>query len=253
MMKEKLFEAIGGLDEKLLAEAENINTVRSGRVLRRTLLVAALVAGLAVTAAAAPRIRNALHSGSIQTDDTPYFAPTNPLTGECYQLRRHEITLEVDFDGKPTKRIDTYYMLPSLSEEFTQYHGYIYRDACIAQFGWIEEGKNRLIHFTQQAGGTVTPEDLTVDVYTAPEGVPEHGLRTLAGIQGYYVEVPPYEEEYGKKEFYWSDGQYLFCLLVPIDFTDAELEQMLSLVRPVEDITPYLYSMTDEEVVDAFG
>ena len=253
MMKEKMFEAIGGLDEKLLADSENVKNVRYARVLRRGLLVAALVAGLAVTAAAAPRFRNALQGGSMQTDDTAYFTPTNPQTGESHENRRHEITLEVAFEENVPESIETFYMLHSVPEGFAQDHGYVYRDACLASFGWNAGGTGRYIYFSQQAGGTVAAEVLSVSVFTVPDQVPEHGLRTIAGIQGYLIDVPVQKDDNGKREFYWSDGQYLFCLRVPCDFTDAELEQLLSRIQPVEDITPYLYSMTDEEITNVIG
>lgn len=246
MMNEKIFEAIGELDENLLVDVENVKSSRSNRVLRRALLVAALVAGLAVTAAAAPRFRSALRGGSAQTDHSDYFTPTDPQTGESHRQKRYEITLEVDFDQDAPREIEAYYMIERVSDGFMQYHGYVYEAAGLAQYGWIAEGNERSIYFTQQAGGAVATDDLTVDVYSSPDQAPEHGIREFAGIQGYLILAANQGNNGGEKIFYWSDGQYLFSLEVPGDFTDVELEQILSSIRPVTDITPYLCSMTDE-------
>ena len=95
--------------------------------------------------------------------------------------------------------------------------------------------------------------DLSVSVFTEANQVPEHSMRTFAGIQGYYIQVPNKEKDFGYREFFWSDGQYLFSLHVPLDFTEVQFEQMLSELHPVENVAPYLYSMTDNEIQDVFG
>lgn len=253
MKNERLFEAIGGLDDSIIAETETVSRKRSGRIMKRTLLVAALVAGLAISAGAAPLIRNALLGGKLETSTQPVFLATDPATGKSPELRSHKITLKVEFNEDAPKSIETYYITPDIPVEYKQYRGHIYKDEMCAQFGWIVEGAGRDIFFSQTAGNAVQPGDLVVSVHTAPGQMPEHGLRTFAGIQGYLVDEPTVEYDYGKREFYWSDGDYLFCLQVPIDYTDAQLEQMVASVRPVEDITPYLSTMTDQEVGEIFG
>ncbi|MBQ3215556.1 MAG: hypothetical protein IJB11_05495, partial [Oscillospiraceae bacterium] len=71
-------------------------------------------------------------------------------------------------------------------------------------------------------------------------------------IEGYLVEEPTLGNNYGERKFYWSDGDYLFCLQVPCDFTDAQLEEMVTSVQLVEDIKPYLSTMTEQEIKDIF-
>lgn len=253
MKNEDLFEAIGGLDDTMIAETETVGRRKTGHTLRRTLLVAVLVAGMAISAGAAPLIRNALLGGKLETSTQPVFLATDPTTGKSPELQSHKITLKVEFNEDAPKRIEAYYITPDIPAEFKQYHGHIYKNGVVAQFGWIVEGKGRDILFSQTAGNAVQPEDLVVSVYTAPRQMPEHGLRTFAGIQGYLVEEPTVEYDYGRREFYWSDSDYLFCLQVPIDYTDAQLEQMVASVRPVEDITPYLVTMTEQEIGEMFG
>lgn len=249
MKKEQLLEAIGELDEAMLAETEMTEGKRTRRITWRTALIAAVVAGMAVSAGAAPLIRNALQGGKLKTDDTAYFAPTNPVTGESHQEQLHAITLEVEFNNDAPEGIETYYITPEIPGEFDQYHGHIYKDAMCAQYGWIEETTKRSIFFEQWAGGSVEPGDLVMNIYTRPGETPQHGLVTLGEIRGYLTEEP----NVGRRSFCWSDGDYLFKLQVPLDYTDAQLEAMVTSVRSVDDITPYLFTMTDGEVANLFG
>ena len=252
MMNEKIFEAIGGLEDRMIAETETAGRKRSGRVLRRTLLVAALVAGLAISAGAAPLIRNALRGGKVKTDDTAWFSATNPTTGESHELRRHEIMLDVELNENPPERIETFYIL-QIPEGFAQNHGYIYKDAMTAQYGWIPDSGDGDIFFTQTAGGAVQPEDLTESVFAVLGETPKTELRTFAGIQGYLIDVKTVGDDYGNRIFFWCEGDYLFRLEVPCDYTDTQLEELVASVQPVDDITPYLYSMTEQEAGELFG
>ncbi len=255
MKNEKLFEAIGDLDEHMIAQTEIVPTQRSKRIGWRVMLVAAIVAGLGVTAVAAPILRNAVKGGKLETKPQTVYTPTDPVTGQSQELHSYEITLEVEFDQDAPKSIETYYIVPDIPEEFNrQFLGHIMKDEVMTQFGWVESGTDRDICFNQWAGRYDAMKDvLTVNVTTASGAVPKHGLRTFGGIQGYLVEEPTLGENYGEREFYWSDGAYLFRLQVPCDYTDAQLEAMVASVRPVEDITPYLSTMTEQEIADIFG
>lgn len=53
MMQDKLLNAIGGLDESILAESEEAITAKPRRILWRVVIVAATLAVLTVVAAAA--------------------------------------------------------------------------------------------------------------------------------------------------------------------------------------------------------
>lgn len=245
MKNEKLFEAIGALDDGMLTDAEGTTMTRSRHIGWKAALIAAVVAGLAVTAMAAPRIYNALKGGTAETDDIVWMSATNPADGSSYEMKYHTITLEVDFQEDAPKSIDSYYIASDIPDEFTQFLGDVMKDEVCTQFGWIVEGTDRDICFYQWAGGSVTPEILKVEVSTDPNTLPKHGLKSIAGIQGYLVEQPTMGDNYGEREFYWSDGVYLFCLQVPCDYTDAQLEAMIAAVQPVEEITPYLVSVTE--------
>ena len=252
MNREKMFEAIGQVDEKLLAGAEAQKKYR--RLGWKVALVAAVVTGLTVTAAAAPAIRNALFGGKVETDDAVWLTPTDPADGSSYEISSHEITLEVEMDAEAPKTIGTYY-LPQVPEEMDQIAGHILGDplASVTQFWWTQkEGGD--IHFVQKAGGSLMPEDLKESVSTVYGTVPKAELRTIAGIQGYLIDVRPIGDGLmGDRIFFWSDGQYLFRLEVPYEYTDEQLERMVASVQPVEDIVPYLVTMDQQELGEVFG
>ncbi|MBE6923944.1 MAG: hypothetical protein E7466_01720 [Ruminococcaceae bacterium] len=252
MTNEKLFEAIGDLDDAMIGETEGIQERRNGHLGWKMTLIAAVVAGLAITAVATPQIRNALKGGKLETEDTVWLSPTNPIDGTSYEMRHHEIRLDVEFNEDAPESIENYYIPPEIPDEYTQYLGHIMKDGMFTQFGWIVEGTDRDICFYQWAGNSVPSEALVVDITTEPDAVPKHGLRTINGIEGYLVEEPTLGNNYGERKFYWSDGDYLFCLQVPCDFTDAQLEEMVTSVQLVEDIKPYLSTMTEQEIKDIF-
>lgn len=249
MKNEELFEAIGGLDDSMLAECKNTVERRTGRMGWKAVLIAAVLTGLAVTAVAAPLIHNALKGGKVETDNTVWWSPTDPADGASYELREHRITLDVEFDADAPKAIKTYY-IPQIPENLQLYHGHIYKDSMSAQFGWKGDG---YIFFSQEAGGSLLTKELVEYVFTVPGDAPDTGLRTFSGIEGYLIRVDAVGDEQGEQIFYWSDGAYLFRLEVPLDYTDAQLEALVTSVQPVEDITPYLCTMTEQEVKDFFG
>ncbi|MBQ7344778.1 MAG: hypothetical protein IJW45_01790 [Oscillospiraceae bacterium] len=252
MNREKLFEAIGQVDERLLAGAEVQKKYR--RLGWKVALVAAVVAGLTVTAVAAPAIRNALFGGKVETDDTMWITPTDPADGSSYEISSHEVTLAVDMDADAPKTIGTYY-LPRVPEGMEQVAGHILGDplGSVTQFWWIQDTVGD-IHFVQKAGGSLQPEDLRESVSTSYGTIPEAELRTFAGIQGYLIDALPIGDGLvGDRIFFWSDGQYLFRLEVPYEYTDDQLEEMVASVQPVEDITPHLVTMSQEEMERVFG
>lgn len=239
MKQERLFEAIGGLDETLIAETETVEKPRGKRIGWKVALVAAVVAGLAITAVAAPVIRNALLGGKTETDETQWFTPTNPQNGSCYEVREHRITLDVDMDAEAPKTIETFYV-PRISEGYKQQYGYFGKNYW-TQFGWMaEEGS---LSFYQTAGGMVRSEHLRASVFAVPGDTPKTELRTFSDVQGFLIEQKPLEEHGGAWIFYWSDGEYLFRLDMPYGYTDAQIEQTVAGIHVVEDVTPYLISV----------
>ncbi len=252
MKSETLLETIGNLEEDILMEkGRSAGTVR--KLGWRVALIAAVVAGLALTAAAAPLIRNALKSAEVQSDESAYFMPTNPDNGESPQVQKHNVVLEVDILADAPARIQDYYVVSQVPAEFEQYLGHVYKDQMLASFGWLDNETGRQIFFTQVAGNACQPEDYAVSIWTDPGEKPACGMCTLGEIQGCLMEQETIGNLPGKRIFYWSDGEYLFYLEVPADYSDTQLEEIIASIQPVEDITPHLSTMTDAEMEAFFS
>lgn len=241
--------------EEVLKMTDKKKSGGFGRGMARAVLIAAIVLALAATVFAAAEIRNqnrdpnrdAVKAGSVETDDEVWFTPTN-TAGNSYERRMHEIYLDVEMYPDAPQSVDVFY-LPQVPEDHGQIHGYLYRDRMSVSYSWKAPGE--FIDFAQTAGANYDPSEV-IDVIWTKQGVePEVELTEIAGMKGYLVREEPTEDSSGRRTFHWSDGNYLFRLQVPYEYTDAQLEKMVSGVQPVEDVRPYLIGMTAEEKEEA--
>lgn len=230
-----------------------------GRGVVRAVLIAAIVLALAVSVYAATEItqairrqnrkpnHEALTAGDVQTDDEAYFTPTYP-SGDSYEKRMHEVRLEVEMYPDAPETVDIFYML-QVSQEYTQIHGYLYHERISVNYSWsTPEG---IIDFKQTAGADFDPSEVVDVVWTKPGVAPEVEVTWIAGLKGYLVREEPAQDSIGRTTFHWSDGDYLFRLQVPYEYTDAQLEKLISGIQPMENIRPYLIGMTAEEIEQA--
>lgn len=75
---------------------------------------------------------------------------------------------------------------------------------------------------------------------------------TFGGTNGYYI--PSHDKATERKLFFWSDGNYVYRLEVPYDFTVEQIDAIVSSVERVEDIRPYLQiTMSDEDITRVLG
>ncbi len=241
---------------EVLKMTEKKKAAGLGRGVMRAVLVAAIILALAATVYAATEITqairrqnrqpnpDALTAGDVQTDDQAYFTPTYP-SGDSYEKRKHEIRLEVEMYPDAPASVDVFY-LPRVSQEYSQIHGYLYRDRISVNYSWrTPEG---IIDFEQTAGANFDPSQVVDVVWTQPGAAPEVEVTWLAGLKGYLVREAPSQDSSGRTTFHWSDGDHLFRLQVPYGYTDAQLEELIFGIQPVENIRPYLIGMTAEEI-----
>lgn len=242
MKQDELFQAIGGLDEEMLAETEE-ETGRKGRRLGvRVVLVAALLAGLGVSAVATPLIRNALKNGSLETNSLAAYTPTNPDNGHSYEIRTHEIRVEIALDETAPEYIETFY-IPKIPEGYPQHYGGLYNQGSLLHCVWSMEGScDQDITFWQTARYSYDPDEIVAIISTPPGDQPLAEMRTYADREGYYVQQKPVAELPGKHIFFWSDGSYLYRLELPCEYTDPQIEEIIASVATVSDINAYLMS-----------
>ena len=208
--------------------------------LRKILIAAVAVMLIATTVFAASAIHNALVGGSLENESMSFTLMDNG-NGE---LNRYKVWLDVDMNEDAPESIETYYM-PVLTDEYQQYFGYVYQQSATAfmwTYGvdcWEDE-----VRFWQTAGGAFEEDKEIACVYMLPEDMPEAKMVDLNGVQGYLVGD---SFGYGSKSFFWSDGDYLFQLDVPNEYTNDDIARLLESIVDVENIEPYCVSMTEEE------
>lgn len=237
------------LMEEVLSMKKQRRCVKfNGRFARAAVIAAVVVALLATTAFAAPVIINALRSGNITTDGTLCVEPTGGREG---QWNMYEVRVDVDMNDNAPVSIEHYYV-PVLDAGYVQYYGFVYKDRMSACYMWTngEENWEDEVRFWQDAGGTYDPEDVQTVVCAQPGVTPEEKLVNIGEIEGYLVENP---DLYGTRCFIWSDGEYLFKLEVPDEYTDADIAGVLRSIVCVDDILPYCVSMSMEEIKAILG
>ena len=219
-------------------ERKVIDFGRSGP--RKILITAAMVLLIATTVFAASAIHNAVVGGSLKKEGVSFTL----MNDSNEELNRYEVWLDVDMNEDAPKNIETYYM-PVLADEYQQYFGYVYwQSAAVYRWTYGEESWGNDVRFWQTAGSAFYADQAIAWVYTLPEETPEAKMVELNGIQGYLVGD---SFGYGSKSFFWSDGDYLFQLDVPDEYTNDDIASLLQSIVTVEDIEPYCVSMTKEE------
>lgn len=223
------------------------NVKCKGKIVKAAVIAAVIMVFAATTAFAAPMIYNALTDGRVD-DGQIGWTPTGPEGSEMVQS--HAIYVDVQMNQDAPTSIEQFY-LPTLADGYEQYFGFVYKDKMTAVYRWTNGPENweDEVRFYQIAGGTYEPETVYCSAVTELGGKPEAKLVQVAGIQGYLVEDA---DLYGTRHFLWSDGDYLFHLEVPDEYTDADLEKVLYSITAVEDILPYCVSMTPEDMESVF-
>ena len=162
------------------------------------------------------------------------------------------LDLQTDADA-PTSVTEFY--LPQLPEDYIQYHGYLYKDNTVVHYRWkAPDSYARDISLSQWAGGDSDASLRNYVIQASPDG-PAPALRqvTWGGVEGLTVNSEPYANVPGCRLFFWSDGQYIFHLSAPPDYTDEQMDALVSGFQKVSDIRPWLIDMTEAEIRSALG
>ncbi len=224
---------------------------RKPAVRRKPLLVAAVLMLIAasLTGIAAIAGNQKEKSPPVWGDEVVGVTDENgfSVSGNHYTFHLN-IALEQD---APTEVEDFY--LPQVPAIYPQFMGRLYdgRDhgpIGVTTFAWETEGDRSGIMFYQYSD--LYDDHIRDGMISVPMGILTDGAEptitetTYGDVKGFLIPEPLYNNTY----FVWGDGQYAYTLCVPHDFTDEQLHELVGSVRRVEDIRPYLISMTEEEI-----
>lgn len=271
MKKEQLMEAIGGVDENLLMESEQI-TRRSAKPLKRLILAAAVVAALVVTVMASTDLfSRPIKNGSVVTDGTvaPFEmdADGNIIPGG---VTGQKVIMEAEIDvDAPIYLEDMYYLeLPEKWEyvggsgggDGYHFYGMERKWKVAGKPGWLRLHQSTTDNYVRGAYGkncVDTLPKLTADDHVSTQ------LVTVAGIQALKVTIPAlpwYNEgnggEYcagGETRLYWTDGRYILELDYPYWVSDSEAEALLKTLHTEKfpALTPEGFGTVDAEKIAA--
>ena len=255
MKREELLQAIGGVGEEMLMEAEG--KVRSaGRTWSWVALVAATVAVLAGTVAAATGMfsRPIGDTGIITGETVAPFgmdAEGNIIAGGVVGQK---VSMEVAIDEAAPAFFEEIYYL-QLSGDWKDAggggSGSEYEISYMQQ-DWETPGKPGRLRLHQSVTGNyvagVEGENCVDMLYGLPADVELTTQKiTLAGLEMLKLtipELPGYDETKGHKfcaggetRLYWSDGRYLLQLDYPYWVTDSEAEDILETLY-IKKFTP---------------
>lgn len=273
MKNERILNAMGSISDELIEDANiknlhalpNRKTATDWKHLQtrrifRLGIAAALIASLLGTVALAARSWFFNDYQPQLSDPAEVVTPTdengNSQKGTVYQL-----SFRLPINEEAPELIDRYYF-PEVPEMYEQSFGYAYaglnRDRLVTiHFGWdIPEGEKQGILFEQESAGSLDGNEIRINLLTAPDTVPETKEAVLGGVEGLLITEPRELDLLGlhpHQYFYWSDGNYVFYMRFPIDFTEQQMGQLIGSVKEVDNIQPYLINMTEEELKKTFG
>lgn len=248
MNKHDLFEAMGGIDDDLLARSEQ----RPARKLplRKALIAAAAVMLLAATAVATPGIRDWIASfQSEQTRDGGLREYGDGTLG--YSEATYKVTLEVENAEDAPEGIKEYRMPAYFAENnWTITPLILYPDDpyMSAVFSYYSPGDAaQWVLFEQNWLYSTSSGDTTKSYkYYIPAGlygeIEEHPV-TIGDWDATLYITPPSEIEdavslSGQQTVIWSDGTYAYCLECSYNMPYEMIEKIILSLAPV-DVSVY--------------
>lgn len=270
MKNEKLLNAMGLIRDELIEDAtlEKPRATESGKHLhsRKILrfgLAAVLIAGLlGGTALAVQYFRpyQPFQGYEPQVGD-PAEVVTPTRNGVSYAAKRHDIAFRLPLNENAPELIEQYYF-PDIPDMYEHNFGRAYdglnHDRLLSiDFGWHAPGGAKYgIWFEQESIGNFQGNEIRTVLYSTPNTEPTVKETVLGGVDGMLLAEPQELKQTDlvpRQHFYWSDGNYVFHMYFPLDFTEEQMGEMIASVKEVEDIRPYLITMTEEEIKESFG
>ena len=238
-----------------LQEVLNMTAKRKqpGRRVHILIAAAAVLCLLVTTALAAPILYKQI-SGSV-TESWEAATPTDDQ-GSSVTGTVHMIRLDIPLNETAPDEIETYY-LPQVPAEYPQSFGYAYGGLNFDRLygitlAWdVPGGEKKGIMFYQTSAYAYQVDGVGFSVFSESGQEPVMKTVTLGGVEGFLIEEP--DEFEGRQYFCWTDGDYVLYMRFPYSFTEEQMSEIIASVQPVEDIRPWLISMTDEELAKTFA
>lgn len=259
MKNEKLLKAMGSISDELI-EGANLKKLHTTtpkkhmhpRKIIRFGLAAVLIAGLLGGTALAVQYFRPFSGYEPQiSDPVEVVTPTRDGVSQSGTMRHISFRLPLNEDAP--ELIERYYF-PELPAMYEQSFGMAYaglkRDRLLGlRFEWaVPEGKTWGLAFVQDSAGNFENGEIHMNL-----SEPTLKETVLGGVEGMLIVETDVSWKTTYQYFYWSDGNYVFSMHFPPDFTEEQMGEMIASVREVEDIRPYLISMEEKDIKETFG
>lgn len=242
-----LFAAMGEIDDDLLLSTPKI------RPLRRGWLIAAVLAVLFITACAAPVILGAIQSGNLQysgelvSEFQRFDSQGNTHSTLQYQESEYSIELEIETAEHLPETIETVYLPSDIPDTWQNQETTInsVKNTLFCKWDIISEPGYRVAVYQQwplDSGhqSIYVNADLGAKVETCLHTIGKTDVLEIASpanplaVQEEGMEHPVVFTTGGKRDFYWSDGVYLFRLYVPYELEFEAVEHVISSLDPAD-------------------
>ena len=250
MNKSDLFDAFGGIDDDILQKSEAPKATR--RVpFRKALIAAAAVMALAVTAVAAPAVRDWFFAnGSELAQEGNVIPPDGNGLGGAYREASYDVELVLE-DAAGTPELIEDFRLPGWFEENGWITEAFYEDpSCCSytSFHFYEESNPVFnVQFTQQSFIAESAWDETRESRFCVPGTLEGELIEqtipIGTWEATLYITPPWSDENagadpGRKTVIWSDGEYAYMLTFTYETELSFIEEVVLSLESV-DISKY--------------
>ncbi len=247
-MKEMdLMKAMGNVKDEFLEELnEPLRHTRGKSTVWKIVLAAAVVSLFTMTAVAAPAIRSKLLGVDVEyktkEESFPYISVCGYDTGTM--TSGYQILLDIDADPNAPERLEDAYIPQVLLENYKPTR--CAKHVCGMEY-WCKY---------VDTDGTIT--DIRFEQYVIPpngSGTYQAVCRGIDGVTAQtkmlsvednpVLEVVFQDEDSldgGNRQLYWSDGMYIYYLMVAYDVPAEFYESVITSVQLVENIDDYLFN-----------
>lgn len=236
MKREELLEAIGGIDESLLAEPAQ-DTWTHRRTMRWMILVPAAVIALAISVAAATGLISVpIIDSKITEDETVssivFVDGSGVVEGG---VMGYNVYMEVDAKENLPETVKTVYTM-NLPEQWDHAYSMYVGSEDWAQSGWFltPYKEVQLNQYTFEMAERNFGRNYVDKLWSIPKDAPvKSEIVTMAGIEMLRVTISAEGMDRlingdGETRLYWSDGEYIMRLEYPSELTDEEVVAMLN-------------------------
>lgn len=262
MKQDKILEAIGQLDEALLAESEKFIYAQPKRMISRAMTLAAIVAMLALTAVGA----------GFALKSKPVDAKLSQMPFQGYYTDDGatgiEVALEMEIREDLPVKLETVYA-PQPPAGWVPGGVIATREGDPKQMAllgeadynrlrclWIPEGDvqdQRVMYMQMPVSNGYNRDRVYVETLgpVAEGRALSDSKQIIAGIEAYVLTVGQDKNAQwpenavlfghpmpdGERRFYWTDGAYVFLLACPLGMTDGEVAAFMETLQPVADVS----------------